>query len=211
MSEKLTQQYDSLYASTPEAFGNGEPVSMVTRIREYVDGGSILDIGGGQGRNALYLAQQGFDVTVMDLSSVGLSQLAYKAKKQSVSIATIVGDVTKTVIHGQFNGVVLSFLLHHLASEDAIRVLTTTKDRTLAGGVHIITTFTSQGALADRNRMTGRYYPTGNDLLGLYSGWSVQAITVQETTTYARDKQGERMRNEMIAVLLQKPVMSLGD
>ncbi|WP_331775359.1 class I SAM-dependent methyltransferase [Sulfurospirillum sp. 1612] len=46
----------------------------------------ILCLGEGEGRNALFLAQQGFDVTALDASDVGLNKVERLAKEHHVDI-----------------------------------------------------------------------------------------------------------------------------
>jgi SAM-dependent methyltransferase len=50
--------------------------------------GVALDVGTGQGRNAVYLAGQGWDVTGMDISQAGLDAARASAAKAGVSIRT---------------------------------------------------------------------------------------------------------------------------
>lgn len=50
--------------------------------------GVALDVGTGQGRNAVYLASQGWDVTGMDISQAGLDAARANAAKVGVSIRT---------------------------------------------------------------------------------------------------------------------------
>jgi len=50
--------------------------------------GVALDVGMGQGRNAVYLASQGWDVTGMDISQVALDAARANAEKAGVSIRT---------------------------------------------------------------------------------------------------------------------------
>jgi SAM-dependent methyltransferase len=50
--------------------------------------GAALDVGTGQGRNAVYLAGQGWDVTGMDISQVALDVAQANAAKSGVSIRT---------------------------------------------------------------------------------------------------------------------------
>ena len=38
-------------------------------------GSSVLDLGSGEGRNALFLAERGSDVTAVDISEVGVRKL----------------------------------------------------------------------------------------------------------------------------------------
>lgn len=49
--------------------------------------GKALDIASGKGRNALFLASRGFQVTAFDISAVGLEQGRRQAEELSLSIA----------------------------------------------------------------------------------------------------------------------------
>ncbi len=51
--------------------------------------GKALDVGAGQGRNAVWLAQQGWDVTAIDISGVGLAVAADNAEKAGTTITTV--------------------------------------------------------------------------------------------------------------------------
>ena len=52
--------------------------------------GRALDIGMGQGRNAIYLAGRGWDVTGFDLSPEGVRQAQAEARKRSVRLNAVV-------------------------------------------------------------------------------------------------------------------------
>jgi 2-polyprenyl-3-methyl-5-hydroxy-6-metoxy-1,4-benzoquinol methylase len=51
--------------------------------------GAALDVGAGQGRNAVWLAGQGWDVTGIDISAVGLNAAQANASKAGVTIRTV--------------------------------------------------------------------------------------------------------------------------
>jgi 2-polyprenyl-3-methyl-5-hydroxy-6-metoxy-1,4-benzoquinol methylase len=51
--------------------------------------GRALDVGAGQGRNAVWLARQGWDVTGIDVSGVGLAAAAANARKAGTSVKTV--------------------------------------------------------------------------------------------------------------------------
>jgi len=55
--------------------------------------GKALDIGCGPGRNAIWLASQGWDVTGIDASQVGLDQALSRAREYGVSITTVHSDI----------------------------------------------------------------------------------------------------------------------
>jgi SAM-dependent methyltransferase len=51
--------------------------------------GAALDVGTGQGRNAVWLASRGWDVTGIDISGVGLAAAKANAAKAGVTIRTV--------------------------------------------------------------------------------------------------------------------------
>ncbi len=69
------------FTSTPSVF-------MMESTKDLTPG-KALDVGAGQGRNAVWLAQQGWDVTAIDISSVGLAVASDNAKKAGTSIETV--------------------------------------------------------------------------------------------------------------------------
>lgn len=57
--------------------------------------GEILSLGEGEGRNAVYLAEQGLEVHALDGSQAGLAKLEQLARRRGVRVATWQGDVTQ--------------------------------------------------------------------------------------------------------------------
>lgn len=54
----------------------------------------VLEVGCGTGTNAIFLAQQGFDVTAVDLSEVAINKAKEKADAAGVQIKFWLGDAT---------------------------------------------------------------------------------------------------------------------
>jgi len=53
----------------------------------------VLCLGEGEGRNAVYLAQQGLEVTALDLSQVALEKAQKLAAERGVKLATVEADL----------------------------------------------------------------------------------------------------------------------
>lgn len=64
--------------------------------------GRALDVACGEGRNAIYLAEQGWRVTAIDFSDVGVEKGRRNAEERGVAVDWVVGDVTETELpqHG---------------------------------------------------------------------------------------------------------------
>ena len=72
--------------------------------------GTALDLGAGEGRNAVWLARQGWTVTAVDFSAVGMAKAQQLATAADVSITTVVADATEAVPPGPFDLVIVLYL-----------------------------------------------------------------------------------------------------
>jgi len=99
---------------------------------------TILDIGGGPGRYSLYLAEQGCDVALLDLSSENVRFAGARAAERGLSVKTIVGDARETdkLIGGQFDHVLLMGPLYHLLEEaDRVKAVESSLRLLKPGGI----------------------------------------------------------------------------
>ncbi len=56
--------------------------------------GRALDIAGGTGRNALWLANRGWDVTIIDVSDVALNLASERGRQLDLSLTTVLSDLS---------------------------------------------------------------------------------------------------------------------
>ena len=85
--------WDERYSGTEFAFGT-EPNDFLRETFEQIPvGGHVLCLAEGEGRNAVFLAEQGFKVTAMDMSEIGLNKANKLAKDRGVAITTQVADL----------------------------------------------------------------------------------------------------------------------
>ena len=84
--------------------------------------GRALDLGAGEGRNAVWLAEQGWQVTAVDFSQVALERAAAVAKRAGVRVDLVAADLTEyTPAAATFDLVVVLYL--HLPPDARHRVL----------------------------------------------------------------------------------------
>ncbi len=85
--------WDQRFAADDYVFGT-EPATALLKLETYlVPGGKTLVVADGEGRNSVYLASKGFDVTATDYSEVGLSKARRLAKKRNVYVLYVVEDI----------------------------------------------------------------------------------------------------------------------
>ncbi len=104
-------------------------------------GGQVLCIGEGEGRNAVFLAQQGFAVTAVDGSAVGLQKLQRLAAERGVAVTTVVADLsTHSLGDATWDAVVAIWV--HLPSTLRGRVHRAAVRALRPGGVFLLESYT---------------------------------------------------------------------
>lgn len=131
---EMTYDYDKLYGETPDALG--QPTSVFV---EFFDKyaklpARVLDVGCGQGRDALFIARLGHSVVGVDISSNGIRDLNAAAKKEGLSVEGIVANIADYDPDGLFDVVLIDRTLHMLPLDTRLSVLSSLLDHVAAQG-----------------------------------------------------------------------------
>jgi 2-polyprenyl-3-methyl-5-hydroxy-6-metoxy-1,4-benzoquinol methylase len=82
-------------------------------------GRKALDIASGEGRNSVFLARNGFSVTAVDISDIGLSKGRIRAEEADVEVDFQQVDLDGFQITGEYDLVInFNFLLRDLINEE---------------------------------------------------------------------------------------------
>jgi 2-polyprenyl-3-methyl-5-hydroxy-6-metoxy-1,4-benzoquinol methylase len=92
--EGRSRMWNEVY-SRPVPLVNPFPNRFLARSIEGLRAGRALDIGMGQGRNSVYLAAAGWDVTGVDISEKGVELALKAAEARQVKINAVVSDFAK--------------------------------------------------------------------------------------------------------------------
>ncbi len=83
--------------------------------------GRVLSLGEGEGRNAVFLARRGLDVTALDISEVGLAKTEAFARKHGVTVHTLLADLTETELEpGSWGGIISIWCHLPVAAQPAV-------------------------------------------------------------------------------------------
>ena len=91
MSEQDREKWNQRYAE--DSYHKNNPVTLVEDWLQRLPVGKALDVACGPGRNAILLAQTGYQVDAIDISLEGLNQARQKAEDQGLSINWIEHDL----------------------------------------------------------------------------------------------------------------------
>ena len=125
--------------------------------------GKALDIGMGQGRNALFLAALGWEVTGFDISEVGVRQARAEAAKRGLKLDARVGDVDKFNYGRERWDLVVGMYMHEYLTRNAAKVVASLKP----GGILVVEGIHRD---IDKNNLQGeRYGYTSNELPKIFN------------------------------------------
>jgi SAM-dependent methyltransferase len=109
-SDSPFEFWEARYSEPGWAYGS-EPNDFVRAMADRLPPGRVLCLAEGQGRNAVYLATRGFDVTAMDQSPTGLAVAQHLAAARGVKLTTVVANLDTFAIEpGAFTGIVSVFV-----------------------------------------------------------------------------------------------------
>lgn len=110
--------YDKHYRKGRGQCGDPFPV-FVDFFEDYDKPQSrVLDLGCGQGRDALLAARHGHEVVGVDLSEIGVAQMLEDAEAEGLDVTGVVSDVLDYRSRRKFDVVLLDRVLHLLLDDD---------------------------------------------------------------------------------------------
>jgi SAM-dependent methyltransferase len=136
--------------------------------------GTALDIGMGQGRNSLFLAALGWQVTGFDISEVGVKQAIAEAKKRDVKLDARVGDVDKFDYGKNKWDLVVGMYMHEYLTRNASQIVQSLKP----GGILVV-----EGIHRDvgKDNLQGEKYGHATNELPKVFGVALRVLYYQDT------------------------------
>lgn len=108
----MKEFWNSKYSTIEYIYGT-EPNAYFKSLIDNYKPGSILLPGDGEGRNAVYAAKKGWQVTAFDYSTAAKEKAEKLAKKEHVKINYIVSDIKNFSVETKFDLISIIFLHLH--------------------------------------------------------------------------------------------------
>src|SRR5262249_6616245 len=124
------------YARTPERYIWGKaPSGFAREIADRLSAGSrVLDLGCGEGRDSVYFAERGFEVTGLDVSPEALAKGRRLAEERKVQVQWLCRSMLDAPVGGRFDLVYSCGSVHHLRRRDRIRLFRRLRPLSAPGG-----------------------------------------------------------------------------
>lgn len=179
---KKKTSYDQRYASQEFYWGKA-PSAMCDRVIETMRPSTdrrpkLLDLGCGEGRNAVYFAQHGFEVVGLDLSAPGLEKTRMYAEEAGIHIETIHGDIVSYELQETCDVIFSTGTLHYLPPEVRGQRFQNYKDCTSSDGINAFSVFVEKPFIPRAPDAEETAYPyTSGELMSYYWDWEILYCT----------------------------------
>jgi len=139
--------WDECYSEPGFAHGIA-PNEFLVSVADRIPKGRILSLAEGEGKNAVYLASLGYEVTGVDGSIVGLRKALELATERGVTIATIHADLGSYQIESeQWDGIIACYC--HVPSAIRIPLHHAAVLGLKSGGVFVLEAFSTEQFIYD--------------------------------------------------------------
>ena len=178
----------------PKAGFNREPNVFLQESIEGRKPGRALDVGSGMGRNALWLAAKGWDVTAIDFSDEGVRLTKEAAAARNLKIRVVRISADEFDYGSEQYDLIIGMYMHGIFSRNAEKVITALKP----GGMVLVEAYHE-----DISQKAGR--PLGyksNELLRAFNGLRIKFY---EDTTGPTDFGNSREPGAIVRLIAVKP------
>lgn len=179
---KKDNPYDIKYAGA-EFYWGLTPSATCDRVIEIIKPGadyhpSLIDLGCGEGRNAVYFARNGFNVTGLDVSRPGIEKMARYAADTGVRVTAIHADIRHYEFDRSYDVIFSTGTLHYLPPEIRLKCFRNYKDHTTPGGLNAFSVFVEKPFIARApDAEPSAYLYKSGELMGYYWDWEILYCT----------------------------------
>ena len=177
--------------------------SAVKAAAAHVPPGKALDLGCGQGRNALYLALKGFDVTAVDQNPNPLYALSDMAAQENLPVQVAGYDINAAALDEPYDFIVATVVFMFLRPDRVPDVIANMQEHTARGGYNLIVS-----AMDTADYPCPMPFPfqfRENELREYYAGWELVEYKEEPGAMHATDDAGNPIRFKFVTMLAKKP------
>jgi len=203
-SERFWWRGPGRYALDPDAY----PLSLLTqqtlRLLHGRTPGRALDIGAGEGTDAIRLALLGYEVDAVELSSVGAKKIECFAEETGVKVRVLAADVQDFTPDGSYDVIVCNGVLHYVPDKRAIVDLM--QQATWPGGLNVISLWSTHTPVPGCHEFVPVYCDDEQGVVtGSYESWRTEFIYFERDKSETAHSDLPGHRHSHIKLIASKP------
>lgn len=186
----------------PQKYNTNPVHSEVLEAVGIVPAGKALDLGCGQGRNALFLAQHGFDVTAVDQNELALEILQSIVAEEDLEMPVGLYDINAAALTQNYDFIVSTVVLMFLDADRIPAIIRNMQEHTNPGGYHLIVC-----AMDTEDypcQMPFSFTFKEGELAEYYKDWELVKYNENPGHLHRRDENGHRIQLRFATMLAKR-------
>jgi Trans-aconitate methyltransferase len=169
--QEVYEKSDSYYWGVKPSYMCLEVIKLMPPDRPL----RVLDIGCGEGKNAVFFARCGYDVSAFDIASSGVEKTKRLAEKAGVHVNAFEADVLKYRLDNDYDILFSSGVLHYIKPELRDEIFENYRTHTSEGGINAMNVFVQKPFVASApERETNSHHWLSGELLTFYHDWLIE-------------------------------------
>jgi SAM-dependent methyltransferase len=166
--------------------------------------GRALDLGAGEGSDAIRLALLGYEVDAVEVSIVGAAKIKQFAKEAGAEVRVTVADVQDYQPEGLYDVIVCNGVLHYVKDKDT--VISLMQEATCDGGINVISLWSTHTPVPECHDLVPVYSDPENGVVTTrYRDWPKEFIYFEPDKPDAAHADLPPHRHSHIKFIARKP------
>jgi SAM-dependent methyltransferase len=158
------------YSTIPEDHAGSLLGQETLRIARERTPGRAIDLGSGEGADAIRLARLGWEVEAVELTETGAAKISHRAREIGVRVKVHRKDVRDFQPSGSFDIVICNGVLHYIEAKEDI--CTKLKDMTNVGGINVVSLWSDYTPVPESHQVVPTFPDSERGVVvNAYNGW----------------------------------------
>lgn len=187
-----------------DKYGMTRTHSEVLHAATLIAPGKALDLGCGNGRNSLYLAANGFDVTAWDKNPASISNLERIRQAEGLeNLRTAIKDLNALSFDGEYDFILSTVVMMFLEAKTIPGLIANMQRCTRPGGYNLIVSAMDTDDFPCTVGFPFAFKP--EELRNYYAGWALLKYNEDVGELHRTDASGKRIKLRFATMLARKP------
>ena len=179
-NERTREQYDGMYEGV-SYYWTVRPSAICFDVLKYMPPErplKLLDIGCGEGRNAVFFARNGYEVHAFDISGKGLEKANRLARQAEVTVRSFQADLNWFRLNNTFDILFSTGTLHCCNPSVRVDLFENFKEYTAEGGLNVFSVFVQKPFIPQPPDADANSHPwLSGELFTFYHDWKIEICT----------------------------------
>ncbi len=169
--------YEDAYRITKDYYWGTVPNAICYRVLETMPPDRrlrLLDIGCGEGRDSVFFARNGYDVTAFDISEAGVEKTRKLAVAAGVPLRVFRADIRDFRLEEPFDILFSSGVFNYIPPDLRQEILGNYREHTRPGGLHVFNAFVEKPFIGPPPEKEDNAHPWySGELIRHYRDWQI--------------------------------------